>query len=37
MPYVFFVSEAKPRDTNHTVGIIAIWCFDKEHIWLPKA
>ena len=24
MPYVFFVPEAKPRDTKHTVGIISI-------------
>ena len=24
MPYVFFVPEAKLRDTKHTVGIISI-------------
>ena len=32
MPYVFFVPEAKPRDTKHTEGIISIWYFNKEHI-----
>ena len=32
MPYVFFVPEAKLRDTKHTVGIISIWYFNKEHI-----
>ena len=29
--------EAKPRDTNHTVGIIAIWYFDKEHILIAQS
>ena len=34
---MFFVPEAKPRDTNHTVGIIAIWYFDKEHILIVQS
>ena len=29
--------EAKPRDTKHTVGIIAIWYFDKEHILIVQS
>ena len=33
---MLFVPEAKPRDTNHTVGIIAIWYFDKEHILIAQ-
>ena len=32
MPYVFFVPEAKPRDTKHTVGLISIRYFDNRHI-----
>ena len=34
---MLFVPEAKPRDTNHTVGIIAIWYFDKEHILIAQS
>ena len=33
---MLFVPEAKPRDTNHTVGIIAIWYFDKGHILIAQ-
>ena len=34
---MFFVPEAMPRDTNDTVGIIAIWYFDKEHILIAQS
>ena len=29
---MFFVPEAKPRDTKHTVGLISIQYFDNKHI-----
>ena len=29
---MFFVPEAKPRDTKRIVGIIPIWYFDNKHI-----
>ena len=32
-----FVPEAKPRDTNITVGIISIWYFNKEHILIARS
>ena len=32
MPYVFFVPKAKPRDTKHTMCMISIRYFNKEHI-----
>ena len=32
IPCMFFVSEAKLRDTKHIVGIISICYFDNKHI-----
>ena len=29
--------EAKPRDTNHTVGIISIWYFNKKYILIARS
>ena len=34
---MFFVPEAKPRDTKHTVGIITILYFNKEHNLMARS
>ena len=34
---MIFVPEAKPRDTKHTVVIIAIRYFNKDHILMARS